>query len=90
MVGNFFKTASCLPFNVNRNRTEELFVSKKKNWFQELTMNIASTLDVLAGGLLFLPKGWVAMTLLLWVITKASPLTAVLVFTGSLIWGGLR
>ncbi|MES2846457.1 MAG: hypothetical protein V4747_15665 [Pseudomonadota bacterium] len=53
-------------------------------------MNTASTLGLLAGGLLFLPKGWVATTLVLWVITKASPLTAVLVFTGSLIWEGLR
>lgn len=44
----------------------------------------------IAGGFLLLPKGWLLVTLGLWVLARVNPLVSAFVFLGWLVLGGGR
>jgi len=51
-------------------------------------MKTIATLGLLVGGILFVPKGLIAVAVAIWVVSRMNPLLSVLLFTGALVFGG--
>ena len=51
-------------------------------------MKTIATLGLLAGGILFVPKGLIAVAVAFWVVSRVNPLLLVLLLTVALVFGG--